>query len=351
MTQYVKTIGYEAPSYVIKKYLEVENQGITFLIDYLEKLIQTPLQDTFKKAGSSQFQFFGNNKDYTALLLNCYIKEKKTDKISEIIEKDAQGVSNTIFDVETAIDVCNNIKGYENLAIKLAEKYQKWELLIDMYIQNGNMIKALNEIEEKIKPIRDKVKLLQQHGHLLLESQSAIRTQPGEKNKVIQLLVKIARFAIQKELNHAFNSPEFENYQMDQSKKIKMEDLLKIFVDNSEQMKQFMKDLIDAHKDDVKLICNEINPYHKYLECLLQHYHKQKSGLNPKAMGDRDLSFLSKAKEDITSFLRDYEEKLDKSFVLFQFRFYEFYDGLRSFANRMNLNSELLELYMEKGQD
>ncbi len=64
MDFYLKTIGEEAPSYVIEKYLDVQN--INLLIDYLEKLIETPVRSS---------NLFGNNKDYTALLLNCYIKE------------------------------------------------------------------------------------------------------------------------------------------------------------------------------------------------------------------------------------------------------------------------------------
>jgi len=64
MDFYMKTIGEEAPSYVIEKYLDVQN--LQLLIDYLERLIETPV-----KSGN----LFGNNKDYTALLLNCYIKE------------------------------------------------------------------------------------------------------------------------------------------------------------------------------------------------------------------------------------------------------------------------------------
>lgn len=65
MEFYMKTIGEEPPSYVIEKYLDVQN--ISLLIDYLEKVIEAP---------SWQGNLLGNNKDYTALLLNCYIKEQ-----------------------------------------------------------------------------------------------------------------------------------------------------------------------------------------------------------------------------------------------------------------------------------
>ncbi len=51
-----------------------------------------------------------------------------------------------------------------------------------------------------------------------------------------------------------------------------MEELLKIFVNNSNLMQGYLKPVIEAHGDDLKLICESIHPFHKYLECLLQDY-------------------------------------------------------------------------------
>lgn len=60
MGEYIKTIGFEAPSYVIEKFLDVQN--LDLLIEYLERLIETPV--------TKNNNLLGNNKDYTALLLN-----------------------------------------------------------------------------------------------------------------------------------------------------------------------------------------------------------------------------------------------------------------------------------------
>lgn len=60
-----------------------------------------------------------------------------------------------------------------------------------------------------------------------------------------------------------------------------MDEILKIFVNNSNLMQGYLKPVIEAHGDELNLICehknkNEkdknIQPYHKYLECLLQDY-------------------------------------------------------------------------------
>ena len=59
--QYLKTIGFVNPSYVIQKFINV--QFLPLLVKYLEILTTTKS----KKED-------GDSKDYTALLVNCYVK-------------------------------------------------------------------------------------------------------------------------------------------------------------------------------------------------------------------------------------------------------------------------------------
>jgi hypothetical protein len=74
------------------------------LIEYLEKLIDSPSNQRHQANLSSLSDY---NKDYTALLLNCYVKTKKPEKISQLIDKAGSGGGrDTIFDVATAIEVC-----------------------------------------------------------------------------------------------------------------------------------------------------------------------------------------------------------------------------------------------------
>lgn len=96
-------MGYLNPSYVIQRYIEV--QQLPNLIKYLEKLIESPSKQTNSIANLNTTQDY--NKDYTALLLNCYVKMKQKDKIQELIEKSETLQSgDSIFDIDTAIDVC-----------------------------------------------------------------------------------------------------------------------------------------------------------------------------------------------------------------------------------------------------
>jgi len=65
------------------------------------------------------------NKDYTALLLNCYVKTKMTEKIYHLIDKASQanqGNRDSIFDFATAIEVCRQQKDTLDQAEELATK-------------------------------------------------------------------------------------------------------------------------------------------------------------------------------------------------------------------------------------
>lgn len=60
---------------------------------------------------------------------------------------------------------------------------------------------------------------------------------------------------------------------------------------------------------------------------------------------------ISGVKEEIDRFIKTYESKVDKIYVLFLFRFYEYYEGFRAFSQQLHMNQELMGLYIEKGQD
>lgn len=67
---------------MIQRYIEVPQ--LKNLITYLEKLIDSPSSQRHQANLSTLADY---NKDYTALLLNCYVKTKMPEKISNLIEK------------------------------------------------------------------------------------------------------------------------------------------------------------------------------------------------------------------------------------------------------------------------
>jgi len=100
------------------------------LIKYLEKLIETP---TSPSSNIQNVNTLGDyNKDYTALLLNCYVKMKQNDKISELISKSNSAQGDSIFDIDTAIEVCRQQTETLDQAEKLAEQSKNYKLLVQI---------------------------------------------------------------------------------------------------------------------------------------------------------------------------------------------------------------------------
>jgi hypothetical protein len=144
---------------VIQRYIEVPQ--LKNLITYLEKLIDSPSSQRHQANLSTLADY---NKDYTALLLNCYVKTKMPEKISNLIEKASQGGGSgkdTIFDVATAIEVCRQQDDTLKQAEELASKSQQWSLLVQITIENRkDPAKALQIIDENISNLKEKVECL-----------------------------------------------------------------------------------------------------------------------------------------------------------------------------------------------
>jgi len=114
-------------------------------------------------------------KDYTALLLNCYIKQKKITELRDFVEK--KNVSTSLLDVETAIEVCKDTNQI-NLALSIAEKAKMVdyyiELLIEFKSMNLNFIiniesyEAALEYLEKIPEIDKRFQLSMKYGSKFL---------------------------------------------------------------------------------------------------------------------------------------------------------------------------------------
>ena len=155
LEQFIKTIGYLNPSYVIQRFIEVPQ--LNNLIKYLEHLINTPQQQQQNITSLADY-----NKDYTALLLNCYVKTKQKDKITQLIQRSTQNNKDTIFDVATAIEVCRQQSETLDEAEALAQQSKKWKLLVQIQIENRkDPVKALQTIDLSITNLKEKVECLQ----------------------------------------------------------------------------------------------------------------------------------------------------------------------------------------------
>ena len=99
--------------------LFLDGSKLDYLILYLEALHK---DEQFKSRDPDEM------KDYTALLLNCYIKQKKFKKLKEFV--DAKNITDQLLDVETAIEVCKDTNQID-LALSIAQKSN----MVEYYIQ------------------------------------------------------------------------------------------------------------------------------------------------------------------------------------------------------------------------
>ncbi|KAJ7630509.1 hypothetical protein FB45DRAFT_1150875 [Roridomyces roridus] len=126
MGQFVKTIGWVAPSYVIRKFLDA--QRIHNLVTYLQELHALGLA----------------NSDHTTLLLNAYTKLKDVARLDSFIKTESRSRANANgdekdelpFDLDTAIRVCRQA-GYFSHASYLAKKYERHEEYLRIQIEDA----------------------------------------------------------------------------------------------------------------------------------------------------------------------------------------------------------------------
>ncbi|KAH9910785.1 uncharacterized protein BXZ73DRAFT_93587 [Epithele typhae] len=131
MQQYIQTMRYVQPSYVIRKFLDA--QRIHNLVTYLQELHSLGLA----------------NSDHTTLLLNTYTKLKDVSRLDSFIKRESlrttgDGDKDELpFDLDTAIRVCRQA-GYFEHASYLAKKYERHEDYLRIQIEDaGNYKDAL----------------------------------------------------------------------------------------------------------------------------------------------------------------------------------------------------------------
>lgn len=115
---------------------------------------------------------------------------------------------------------------------------------------------------------------------------------------------------------------------MNDKKKIRVEDLLQIFVDDINQMKDFLQYVIETYGgDSTEKYLKEVtalNLYHRLLECYLYlNQNNQAQLYKPQISMEQN-----KIVRDINSFIERYEPKVDKHYVLFLFQIYNYSEGV-----------------------
>ena len=292
--QYIKTINYLEPSIVIQKFLE--KSKLDFLIQYLESL-----------ENNKEFKIKGheNSKDYTTLLLNCYIMQEKIPKLEEFMNKKGHSFPDEI--IKTAIDVCLETQNIE-LALSIAKQKNIYEEYLQILILKLNKLEdALNFIcpppNKKNKDellIKDKINLFYKFGDYFLINHD-------NNDKIPDLFFNRIIGFIEKNI-HSLNKNDVVK-------------LIQIFIINDKYFKTLFEKMelygIEFSKEMI----------HRRIELYLEDEKNERK-------------IIEMLKEE------KFKGKFDVQYLMMLFKYKEFKEGIELLSQIINKNQELLNIYM-----
>ncbi|EDV22408.1 uncharacterized protein TRIADDRAFT_28801, partial [Trichoplax adhaerens] len=298
ISQYLKTIRYLEPSYVIRKFLDA--QRIHNLTLYLEELHEQQ----------------SANSDHTTLLLNCYTKLKDVNKLDQFIMTDKE----LNFDVETAIKVCRQA-GYYKHATYLARrcKMHDWYLKIQLedtkdYDNALGYIKRLPSDEAQSK--------LKKYGKML------ITFKPKEITDFLKTFCTRAK------------SP-------DGGKKTSPESFIHIFINHNKQLIEFLEHLMRAQGPLPTSLCNTL------LELYLEEMDKENDTAVKSKLEKDAISLLTnhEARYNVDHAMVLAQMHNFRKAVLYLFKKAQLYQPILRYQMEGNCYSDIIALCKEFGNN
>ena len=267
-----------------------------YLIKYLEA-IESNI--TFKQRSNE------NYKNYTTLLLNCYLMKEEIPKLQEFIEKKKDNISPEI--LKTVIDVCLDTQNID-LALKIAQSKDMYEDYLQILInRQGKVQEALDFIysdkeeerrNSKLK-IEDQINLFCKFGENFLKS---------DKSNIPNLFFNRVK--------------KFLEQNKDKLEKEDDKKLLEIFISND----SFYKDVFQMMSSfGLKL---DKNMLHRRIELYLE---------------DNEYKEIIEILKD-----KNYIGLYDNEYLMMLFKHKNFSDGIEVLSELTSQRHELLSIYIQK---
>lgn len=298
--QYIKTIGRLEPSYVIRKFLD--SQHIENLTTYLQAL---------HKQGHA-------TEDHTTLLLNCYTKLDKTDKLKEFIMTKDREVD---FDVEIAIKVCRQASTED--ALLLAQKHGMHDWYLKIQIEDRSDFKQALEYISKLE-FSEAETNMKKYGCILLQNCAAEATQllkrlctdyrPSNKPLVDSNMLQ---GNINPLVDHA-NPADF----------------IHLFTECPEHLEEFLEYLLEKHTEWNPLLYNT----------LLEHYLNSWGSLV--SAGTLETSRRLRYEQSVMKLLQNPDARYDKDQVLILCQANNFRPGILHLLEESHLYQQILQYHM-----
>ena len=298
--EYIKTINYYEPSLVVQKFLE--KSKLDYLIKYLEAIVYSI---EFKVKDAEE------HKNYTTLLLNCYVMQEKIPKLKEFIDKKGQYFSPDL--IKTVIDVC-----IETQNVELALAIAKQNLMNEEYLKI--LITKMNKLDEAINFIEkpenyglqlnndDKIKLFCKFGEYFLKNEE---NETDYSDKFFETVTKF----IESNIN-IIDKKDIVN-------------LIQIFVVSDKFFKILFEKMNSFHLDYNQEML------HRRIEIYLEEGESNKN---------------ENYKTQIINIIKDerYIGKYDSSYLMMLFKYRNFTEGIEVLSELLKLQQELLNIYMNK---
>ena len=298
--EYIKTINYYEPSLVVQKFLE--KSKLDYLIKYLEAIVYSV---EFKVKDGEE------HKNYTTLLLNCYVMQEKIPKLKEFIDKKGQYFSQDL--IRTVIDVC-----LETQNVEIALAIAKQNLMNEEYLKI--LITKMNKLDEAIN---------------FIENPENYGMQLNNDDK-IQLFCKFGEYFLKNEENEKdYSDAFFETVTKFIENNINIIDkkdivkLIQIFVVSDKFFKILFEKMNSFHLDYNKEML------HRRIEIYLEEGESNKN---------------ENYKTQIINIIKDerYIGKYDSSYLMLLFKYRNFIEGIEVLSELLKLHQELLNIYINK---
>ena len=291
--QYIKTIGFYDPSYVIRKFNK--KTKIIYLIKYLVKLL-----DYLEIINKINEEY----ENYTILLLNCYIIENNIPVFKQYIAKKEIIFTNEIS--KKIIDICLDIN-----EIEYAFNFVKSKRMNIYYIE---ILLKMNKKEEALNFIRDLSKEENNESNNQNKNTSLLRMQIIF-NKFIPYFLS----EDDNEINDNNNSFSYRFFE-----------LFMIFIYKNYQI---MKE------KDLNILINNFLFYDNYFKMIFDKLINCKNEKEKGIINGKIIDLFSKNK---------YKNIYDFEYLIFLFKYYNFYKGIFYLSEQNNKYEHLLIILFEK---
>ena len=309
--EYIKTIKYYEPSIIVQQFLD--KSKFNYLIKYLETIVEGYSPEDINLEES---------KNYTTLLLHCYIIQEEVNKLKGFIEKKGQIFSNDLLKV--VIDVCIETDN-PDIGLSIAKEHN----MINEYI--FILLTKLNEYDEAIK---------------ILEDPEKLEFKITNKER-IDLYLKFADYFL---LEENKQEGEINEDKEEESYSDKFFDLVIKFIENNKK---------NLDKNDIIKLIEKFLDTDKYFKVLFEIMGSYDLTYSKEMIHRRiqlyleDLSSPVKrdeARSKIISILKNeqYIQIYDSQYLLLLFKTNHFLEGIETILDLNKFIQDLLSIYIQK---